>query len=147
MKRISAILLLLIMVVSAGQPLFVMHFCNGELHSFSLLQNYDNANTCCDDDAAPIHYDSHSCTLDINIDNCCDIQYLKVATDDYQNKTENTSSRILNLLPDYFNVLISGLHKLTDINTNTPGNKTDFPSAGLFMKDVSIHTYICIYRI
>jgi len=147
MKRISAILLLIIMVVSAGQPLFAMHFCGGKLHSFSLLQNFDNANSCCDDKATPIRNDSHSCTLDMNIDSCCDIQFIKVATDDYQNKTENISSRILNLLPDYFNILISVLPKLTDIDTNTSGNKLDFPSAGLFMKDVSILTYICIYRI
>lgn len=147
MKRITAILLLIIMVVSAVQPMFAMHFCDGELHSFSLLKNSAGDESCCDDHASLLQNDSHICTLDLNIDNCCDIQYIKVATDDFQNKTENISSRILNLLPDYFSILITGLPKLTDINKDTPGTNTDFPAAGLFMKDVSILTYICIYRI
>jgi hypothetical protein len=101
MKRFTAILLLLFMLMSAVQPVLAMHFCGDKLYSFSLLQGTGNSGVCCENNAAKENKDplqghlpkgeaDHRVTLDDTHASCCDTQLLKPGTDDYQTKTEQS---------------------------------------------------------
>ena len=71
----------------------------------------------------------------------------KATTDEYQKTTEQPVSRILPL-----NINIAGLtliNKLIELEQDSYSFLTTlkFPPKGLYLEDVSILTYICIYRI
>jgi len=157
MKRFTAILLLLFMLMSAVQPVLAMHFCGDKLYSFSLLQGTENSGVCCENNAAKENKDplqghlpkgeaDHRVTLDDTHASCCDTQLLKPGTDDYQTKTEQSVSRTASISYEAAALLIP-LFKLSEPETNTLSFLKDFPSKGLFLQDVSLLTYICIYRI
>ena len=158
MSRIAAILLLPIMIIFAIQPVIALHYCAGELQSLNLFSQQSTADrsradrvdhgenhSCCDMyQTEPVHHDDEWHALG---DRCCDTQLLELTTDDYQNKVEQTLSRLFPL--SIFNVgdILTHLFKLSDSVTNSPIFHPDFPPGGLFLKDVSLLTYICIYRI
>lgn len=157
MKRFTAILLLHIILMSAVQPVLAMHFCGDKLHSFSLLQITGNSGECCENSATqenkgllqgplPKGETNHHSTLGDTHTSCCDIQLLKPGTDDYQTKTEQPASRIASISYEATALLIP-LFKLSEPEINTLTFFEDFPSKGLFLHDVSLLTYICIYRI
>lgn len=157
MKRFTAIFLLLFMLMSAVQPVLAMHYCGNKLHSFSLLQNNDNVGGCCEENATRENRDpiqghlpegetDHHDSLDDAHASCCDVQLLKPGTDDYQTRTEQTVSRTASISYEAPALLIP-LFKLSESEINTLSFFQDFPPKGLFLQDVSLLTYICIYRI
>jgi hypothetical protein len=158
MKKFTAILLLLFMLTSTVQPVLAMHYCGDKLHSFSLLQNNFNTSGCCEENTTrennnplqsqhPIGDPNHHSTLDDTHASCCKIQLLKPSTDDYQTKNEQPVSRIASLSYEGVAALLIPLFKLSDTEINTLSFFQDFPPKGLFLQDVSLLTYICIYRI
>ena len=158
MKRFTAILLLLFMLMSAVQPVLAMHFCGDKLYSFSLLQTTSNTGDCSADmttrkKSDPIQRQradgetGHSSILGDKHVSCCDIQLLKPNTDDYQNKTEQPVSRIASISYEGVAAFLVPLFKLSESKTNTLSFFLDFPPKGLFLQDVRLLTYICIYRI
>lgn len=158
MKRFTAILLLLFMLVSAVQPVLAMHFCGKKLHSFSMLQTTNDLIGCCDDNATreskdplqgqhPERKTNHHSTLGDAHSSCCDIQLLKPGTDDYQTKTEQSVSRGTASISYEAAALLIPLFKLSEPETNTLPLIQDFPPKGLFLQDMRLLTYICIYRI
>jgi len=158
MKRFTAILLLHFMLVSAVQPVLAMHFCGDKLYSFSLLQTTSNTGDCCGDIATrenrgpikghlPEGETDHRGTLDETHASCCDTQLLKPGTDEYQNTTEQLTYRITSLSIEGAGAILASLINLTEPEANTSLPLLKFPAKGLYLKDVSILTYICIYRI
>lgn len=158
MNRTTAILLLPIMMIFAIQPVIALHYCAGELQSLNLfarqttmdsspahVANGGNNHSCCD--SHQTETSRHDCEWHATGDGCCDIQLLELTTDDYQNKVEQPASRLLPLSFDTVGAILTRLYKLSDpiIDIRTP--HPDFPPEGLFLKDVSLLTYICIYRI
>jgi len=146
------------MLVSAVQPVLAMHFCGKKLHSFSMLQTTNDLIGCCDDNATreskdplqgqhPEGKTNHHSTLGDAHSSCCDIQLLKPNTDDYQNKTEQPVSRIASISYEGVAAFLVPLFKLSESKTNTLSFFLDFPPKGLFLQDVRLLTYICIYRI
>jgi len=158
MKRFTAILLFHFMLMSAVQPVLAMHFCGEKLHSFSLLQSASNDSDCCGDIAtrenkSPLQNQrtdggtGHSSILADDHASCCDIQLLQPNTDDYQNKTEQLVSRIASFSYEGAAALLIPLFKLSEPETNTLPLIQDFPPKGLFLQDMRLLTYICIYQI
>lgn len=158
MSRMTAILLLPIMVIFAIQPVIAMHYCGGELQSLNLFAQQTNTDispvhaashrnhySCCD--SPRTEAGRHDCEWHTTGDECCDIELLELTTDDYQNKVENQISRPLSFSIDNMGVILTRLFKLSDSETNISTPHPDFPPEGLFLKDVSLLTYICIYRI
>lgn len=158
MSRTTAILLLPIMMIFAIQPVIAVHYCAGELQSLNLFAQHaatdinpayaagrgDN-HFCCDvHRPATGHHDYEWYNTG---DRCCDIQLLELTTDDYQNKVEQPASRLLPLSFDTVGAILTRLYKLSDPLTDIRTPHPDFPPEGLFLKDVSLLTYICIYRI
>ncbi len=158
MNRTTAILLLPIMMIFAIQPVIALHYCAGELQSLNLfarqttmdsspvhVANGGNNHSCCD--SHQTETSRHDCEWHATGDGCCDIQLLELTTDDYQNKVEQPASRLLPLSFDTVGAILTRLYKLSDPITDIRTPHPDFPPEGLFLKDVSLLTYICIYRI
>lgn len=158
MSRTTAILLLPIMMIFAIQPVIALHYCAGELQSLNLfarqttmdsspvhVANGGNNHSCCD--SHQTETSRHDCEWHATGDGCCDIQLLELTTDDYQNKVEQPASRLLPLSFDTVGAILTRLYKLSDPITDIRTPHPDFPPEGLFLKDVSLLTYICIYRI
>ncbi|WP_352422829.1 hypothetical protein [Proteiniphilum sp.] len=158
MSRTTAILLLPLMMIFAIQPVIALHYCAGELQSLNLFAQPGNTNTspiygtergnnhsCCDapkTDTAHHDYEWHAPG-----ERCCDTQLLELTTDDYQNKVEQPELRLLPLSIEHQAGVMTQLYQLSDPFTNIQTLDPDFPPEGLFLKDVSLLTYICIYRI
>ncbi|SFS75561.1 hypothetical protein SAMN05216365_11654 [Porphyromonadaceae bacterium NLAE-zl-C104] len=158
MSRTTAILLLPIMMIFAIQPVIALHYCAGELQSLNLfarqttmdsspvhVANGGNNHSCCD--SHQTETSRHDCEWHATGDGCCDIQLLELTTDDYQNKVEQPASRLLPFSFDTVGAILTRLYKLSDPITDIRTPHPDFPPEGLFLKDVSLLTYICIYRI
>lgn len=147
------------MLMSAVQPILAMHFCGEKLHSFSLLPNTENFRECCGDNATrenrnlkhdylPDGRTDHSNILDDTHASCCDVQLLKPVTDEYQNRVEQlTYSRITSLTIEGSGTILANFINITEPETNALFSSLKFPPKGLYLTDVSILTYICIYRI
>lgn len=139
MKRITAIFSLIVIMITAIQPIIAMHYCGDELNSLQIYQTNGIEDFCCDGT------ENHDILISGNI--CCETEMMKLSTDEYQKTTEQPVSRILPL-----NINIAGLtliNKLIELEQDSYSFLTTlkFPPKGLYLEDVSILTYICIYRI
>ena len=147
------------MMIFAIQPVIAIHFCGGKLKSFDLftvhtatdinsagLINLGDNHSCCD------FYNTHEADNQnhgryIAGNSCCNTELLEFTTDDYQNKAEQQTSRPLSFSIENVGSVLTGIIQLPDPETDIRTPLTDFPPGGLFMKDVNLLTYICIYRI
>src|SRR5690554_1719269 len=139
MKRILSIYLLIAMMITAIQPIIAMHYCNDELRSLQIFQSEGNQNFCCKD--------SHGHDLLITGNFCCETEMLEFSTDEFQTKSELPVTRISPISID-----VMGMALVNQLVTSEPDSDTfltslKFPPKGLYLNDVSILTYICIYRI
>lgn len=139
MKRFTAIFSLIIMLITAIQPVIAMHYCGDELSSLQVYQTTDSHDTCCND----IEHNDTS----ISNKPCCETEVVKLSTDEYQTKSIQPELRIYPLSID-----VLGYAVINQLNTEEPVSNTflttlKFPTKGLYLDDVSILTYICIYRI
>lgn len=166
-RKATALFLLMITAIFTVRPVVAMHYCMGELRSFNLYQHHetsalcpehgeehgtghatnpetvhDAGHACCAQASAPAH---HAYTP--STDNCCDDTLLELSTDDYRNNTEPFISR---LIP---NPVTEGMMLLGNVlspsvpETDSFPSMQEFPPEGLFLKDIPILTYLCIYRI
>lgn len=127
------------MMITAIQPIIAMHYCNDELRSLQIFQSEGNQNFCCKD--------SHGHDLLITGNFCCETEMMKLTTDEFQNKTDQTVTRISPLSID-----IAGMTLINQLIASEPDSDSllttlKFTTKGLYLEDVSILTYICIYRI
>lgn len=152
MKRGVALFLLNVMALVAVQPAIAMHFCEGKLYSWGLFVCNDDT-SCCQTKAA-----KHSCCSTYPSENhgsglnkaqgeCCDFETIRVATDDYQKQIEEFNPDRSSLSFENIWIALHNSLKGTVSEPETTLLQNDFPPGGLFLQDVSILHYICIYRI
>ena len=150
MRKVTALFLLMIMAVFAIRPVIAMHYCNGELYSFNLYQHQEDSSnfSCCHSDNSEASPISHQ-TLTSAWGSCCDNTALELATDEYRNKAGSFVLRILSNPVEDGIPLFANTNSLKPsvLDTGDPSSGQLFPPEGLFMKDIDILTYICIYRI
>lgn len=150
-----AIFLLHVMMLVAIQPAVAMHFCAGRLHSLNLL-NPDDNDPCCKQEVDPAYrvsteaenpYPNDYCGLSKSHDNCCDYRLIQISTDDYQTSVEqlNAANTLFSFENEWFT--LNNLSGITRPETNTVSVQHYFPPGGLFLRDMSLLAYICIYRI
>ncbi|MDD4777271.1 MAG: hypothetical protein PHV53_03170 [Fermentimonas sp.] len=139
MKRIIAIFSLIIMSIAAIQPVIAMHYCDDELRSLQIYQTNGIQDSCCDDT------ENHD--LLISGDFCCETEMLELSTDEYQTKAEEPAVRISPLSIDIYGITPVNLQFESDPDSDSILTTLKFPTKGLYLEDVSILTYICIYRI
>ncbi|MBF6598832.1 MAG: hypothetical protein ITF98_11505 [Fermentimonas sp.] len=139
MKRFAAIFSLIIMLITAIQPVITMHYCGDELSSLQIYQTIDNYGVCCDD------IEHHDASITGN--SCCETEVMKLTTDEYQTKTVQPEVRISAISIDLLGHAIINQLSTTESDSSTLLTTLKFPPKGLYLEDVSILTYICIYRI
>ncbi len=136
------------MTIIATHPVFAMHFCGGELYSLKLYQA-DHDNSCCmmPDEANQKNDEATSMKMDLHQSSCCDFDTVEVSTDDFQHHTNATEllSQLSSIENNWFT--INDFFALNQLETNITCSQNEFPTKGLFMEDVCILSYICIYRI
>ena|SRR5690554_1716238 len=139
MKRIVAIVSLILIMITSIQPVIAMHYCGDELNSLQIYQTNGIEDLCCDNTK---HNDA------LTSDNhCCETDMLKLSTDEYQTIAEQLFPKSTSISLD-----IARLTSRNNLTTPETGSTTllttlRFPPKGHYLKDVSILTYICIYRI
>ncbi|NLO70284.1 MAG: hypothetical protein GX102_04945 [Porphyromonadaceae bacterium] len=157
MKRIFAIVLLHVMLLVAIQPIVAMHFCGGKLYSLSFME-HDDMGECCE---APVkHVEEQSCCSTEHAENpfyhtcvettgadCCDLQMYQFQTDSFQAEINSISLTKTVHSFDIPWLSINSLCKQTEQTNNNSFLSDAFPAEGLFLKDVSINTFVCVYRI
>lgn len=140
MKRITAIFSLILMMITAIQPIIAMHYCDEELSSLQIYQTNAIQDFCCD------NTENHDASFSRG-NSCCETEMMKLSTDEFQTKTVQSDLRISPLSIDVIGYnLIDQLIAL-ESDSNTFFSTLKFPTKGLYLQDVSILTYICIYRI
>lgn len=127
------------MLITAIQPIIAMHYCGNELNSLHVYHTNGIQDFCCDET------ENHD--LLISGDFCCETEMMKLTTDEFQNKTDQTVTRISPLSID-----IAGMTLINQLIASEPDSDSllttlKFTTKGLYLEDVSILTYICIYRI
>ena len=160
MKRTISIFLLFIMMLIAIHPVIAMHFCGGELHSFNLYQTSHNhicctpqivittnESSCCSkaDDIIPEY--SINSNIDLFQSSCCDYETVEISTDNFHHKVDERITLVPQLLTVNNWIVLKNLFTVNPPPEDANNFIKDFPPKGLFMEDVSILTYICIYRI
>lgn len=152
MKRAISIFLLHIMMIIAIHPVVAMHFCGDELFSLNLLQSDDDDHSCCIapnkiSNTTSLFETASNTGIDLNQASCCHFDTVKLSTDEFGYQSNNIDiTTILNLIQNNW-FTINNLFSLNKPEPNTTNFEDEFPPKGLFMEDVSILTYICIYRI
>jgi hypothetical protein len=161
------------MAVFAMQPVIAMHYCGGELKSLDLFARQTVTSTdragrgdnhsCCNsrtsgdshkagnprttEDSRRAETARHGDELHFTGDKCCNTEILELTTDDYQSKITQQDSRLLSFSIGNAGAIPIRPFKLPEPETGIRTPLHYFPPGGLFLKNVSILTYICIYRI
>lgn len=156
MKKIYATILLSVMMFIAIQPVIAVHFCSRKLYSFNLI---DNADACCDTASHAAEKQSCCATtgreMHANVNNCdafdgsscCDTHTIQVQTDEFQSELNQISFSQIVRAFDIPWLTLENLFKQYDPESKAPLLSEAFPPDGLFLRDVSINTFVCIYRI
>lgn len=139
MRRFTAIFSLIVIMITAIQPIIAMHYCGDELNSLYIYQTNGIQDFCCDDT------EHHDVLISGNF--CCETEMLKLSTDDYQTIAEQTVTRITPLTIDIAGLTLENQVVESEPDFNTLTTTLKFPTKGLYLEDVSILTYICVYRI
>lgn len=83
----------------------------------------------------------------VDVSSCCDTHTIQVQTDEFQSELNQISfSQIVRAFDIPWLTLVN-LFKQSDPESNAPLLSDAFPPDGLFLRDVSINTFVCIYRI
>lgn len=127
------------MLITAIQPIIAMHYCGNELNSLHVYHTNGIQDFCCDET------ENHD--LLISGDFCCETEMMKLTTDEFQNKTEQLVTRITPVPIDILGFTLTNQITSYEPETDSSITSLKFPPKGLYLEDVSILTYICIYRI
>ena len=139
MKRFTAIFLFDVMLITSIHPIIAMHYCGDELISFQLYQTNAIEDFCCDD------LEHREAAISDN--SCCETEVMKLSTDEYETKTVQPEVRISAISIDLLGRAIIDQLITTESDSNTLLTTLKYPPKGRYLDDVSILTYICIYRI
>lgn len=158
MKKIISINMLLILLVVSLQPAIAMHFCGGRLDSIDLFEPTEKT-SCCEisNSASPTQHqcevsysnlpDIYNFTVELISENCCDTQNIHFQTDDFQSEINQLS---FNQLVRFIELPWLTIKKAAgEIETNKVITTLSdaFPPNGLFIKVLTISTFICVFLI
>lgn len=162
-RKIIAIFFLHTMMLIAAHPVVAMHFCGGRLHSFNFFLSEEN-HSCCQVIEEPVVEENLICceseeplalpeadvcfpVVEQAEDSCCEFQIVELSTDDYPVQVQKTTfNQVWHSFENHWFTLNS-LFALNEPEPDASVPENNFPPGGLFMQDVSLLTYICVYRL
>ena len=148
MKRISTSILLLVVLTLSVHPIITLHFCNGDLHSFTVVSNSE-ANACCvlSDIAENNNLDTPSTNLIESSESCCSFQNVEIVTDNFT--SEHTTTTIQKPTAfSYFQMsaILNYLINLFTPDTNLVSNNY-ITQPVLYNTTLKFLAHICVYRL
>lgn len=154
MKKGVAILLTLIMLLTAIQPVLSLHLCAGTLFSVTIFDEAEN-NACCDE---PMKASCHTTpgdaetqkgsSSDINAyhGDCCEFRTIDISTDEFSRDAEQLTTHNLTQFTATTWAVIHTLLRPV-ITDNSLTLRQLFPPVGLSRITTDLLTFICIFRI
>lgn len=148
MKRISTSILLLLVLTLSVHPIIAMHFCNGDLHSFTLVAN-NEADVCCvsSDISVSNNFDTLSTNFIDSSESCCSFKNVEIITDNFILEQTNTTIQ----KPITFSYLQASAILDYLINLFTPDaiikSYNPVSHTGLHTSTLKFLSYICVYRL
>ena len=148
MKRISTSILLLVVLTLSLHPIVTLHFCKGDLHSFSVV-SMNAATTCCalSSISENNNFDTPSTNLTESSESCCSFQNVEVITDNFT--SEHTTTTIQNPTAfSYFQMsaILNYLINLFAPDTIPVTNNYLSPPV-LYNTTLKFLAHICVYRL
>ncbi len=120
MKRILTSLLVLLVLTISVHPIIAMHFCNGDLHSFSLVSKSET---------------------------CCTFENVEIITDNFTVEHTNTTVQKPNTFTLIHASVI--LDYLINLFTPDAIIKSSHPISPIGLRSTTLKflSYICVYRL
>ena len=148
MKRILTSLLLLLVLTISVHPIIAMHFCNGDLHSFSLVSKSET-NTCCASSTISenITFEKYTNNIINSSESCCTFENVEIITDNFTVEHTNTTVQ----KPNTFTLIHASVILDYLINLFTPDAiiKSNHPISPIGLRSTTLKflSYICVYRL
>ena len=147
-KRVLTSMLLLVVLTLSVHPIITLHFCNGDLHSYTVVSKSET-NACCvlSNITENNNLDTHSTNLIESSESCCSFQKVEIITDNFTVDLTNTTIQEPTTF-SYFqmsavlNYLINLFTHETILISNNP-----ISTIGLYSTTLRFLSYICVYRL
>ena len=148
MKRLLSFILLLFVLTVSVHPIITLHFCKGDLHSFTVIAN-NEVNACCvsSDRNENSNFDILSINLTESSESCCSFQKVEIITDNFTLEHTNTTIQkpiAFSYIP--MAALIDYLINLFTPEAIIESNNHISPN-GWYNTTLKFLSYICVYRL
>ena len=148
MKRILISILILLVFTLSVHPIITLHFCNGDLHSFTMVSKSE-ANVCCalSDITENNNFNTYSTNLIESSESCCSFQKVEIITDNFT--VEHTNTTIQEPTTFSYFQMSAVLNYLINLFTPDAIIKSNNPISpiGLYSTTLRFLSYICVYRL
>lgn len=155
MKRLLSFILLLFVLTVSVHPIITLHFCKGDLHSFTVIAN-NEVNACCVLSTLPENNSLEIYSIDQfesndhfveTCESCCSFQKVEIITDNFT--LEHTNMTIQKPIAFSYIPMAALIDYL--INLFTPdaiikSNNHTSPT-GWYNTTLKFLSYICVYRL
>ncbi|MDD2475248.1 MAG: hypothetical protein PHI32_04950 [Dysgonamonadaceae bacterium] len=148
MKRVLTSILVLFVLTLSVHPILSLHFCKGELYSFT-LNTKNETNACCSSSFTNENnnFDTLSINLTESYESCCSFQKVEIVTDNFTLERTNTT------IQEPFSFSSFPMSAVVDylINLFTPDtiikNNNHISPSGWYYTTLKFLSYICVYRL
>lgn len=148
MKRISTSILLLLVLTISVHPIITIHFCNGDLHSFTVVSK-NEASACCVSSNISVseNYDTLSTNLIVSSESYCSFQKVEIIGDNFTlDNTNTTIQKPVSITYTSMSAIVNYL-----INLFTPDGiikkKNPISPIGLHSNTLKFLSLISVYRL
>lgn len=147
-KRVLTSILLLVVLTLSVHPIITLHFCKGDLHSFTMVSKSES-NACCvlSDITGNNNFGTQSTNLTESSESCCSFQKVEIITDNFiLEHTDSTIQKPYTFSYLHMSVILNYLNNL--LTTETLGKRNNYISPpGLYSTTLRFLSYICVYRL
>ena len=141
-------MLILLVLTFSVHPIITLHFCNGDLHSFSLT-SISETNTCCASSTISenITFEKYTNNIINSSETCCTIENVEFLTDNFTVEQTNTTTH-----KPVTSILIHAsaiLDYLISLFTSDAIIKSNHPISPIGLRSTTLKflSYICVYRL
>ena len=147
-KRILTSLLLVLVLTLSVHPIITLHFCEGDLHSFTIGATNEASACCITSDVTENNYfDTLTTNLTESSDSCCSFKSVEIITDNFTVEHTNTTIQKPTTY-SYFQMstILDYLINLFSPDTIIESNSF-FSTPVLYNTTLKFLAHICVYRL
>lgn len=148
MKRISTSILLLLMLTLSLHLILTLHFCEGDLHSYTMVSKSEPI-ACCvlSDITENNNLGTQSTNLLESSESCCSFKNVEIITDNFT--SEHTTTTIQKPTSfSYFKIAATLNYLINLISTDTiPVTNNYLSPPVLYNTTLKFLAHICVYRL